>query len=390
MRLNKKGVHPMGNIKQRGEVSLFVVIFATLLITVVTVSFVRIMMQSQQQASANDLSQSAFDSAQAGVEDAKRAILQYQSVCNSGGDCVAAKLVINSPTCNRAVEALDGVSQTDNEIKIQTGATGNALNQAYTCVKINMLTEDYIGELGQDSSKIIPLIGTGNFDSIKLEWFSSDNLQGSGTKVDVPKFAGGVPLLNQSIWTSPTSPNRPSIMRTQLIQFDSSGFSLNDFEGSTGTTSGSNNTLFLYPSDMIVSPSFINDTRKKAKSGPVPVKCVENLDTGGFACSATMSLPAAVNSNDHITYLNLKSIYKKSSYRITLLGGGSTIKFDGVQPSIDSTGRANDMFRRVQSRVEMTDVNFPYPEAEINITGSLCKDFLVTDSADHYSSNCAL
>ena len=100
---------------QRGAVSLFIVVFAALLITIVTVSFVRIMLQDQQQATTTDLSQSAYDSAQAGVEDAKRALLKYQDICNSGGNCLTAANIINSNVCNTAIiETLQDVTLSDN------------------------------------------------------------------------------------------------------------------------------------------------------------------------------------------------------------------------------------------------------------------------------------
>ncbi len=373
------------NKKQSGAVSLFVVIFAALLMTVVTVSFVRIMIQKQQQASSSDLSQSAFDSAQAGVEDAKRALLRYQDICKTGGDCAAAKKQVNSEVCNEAVSELTDVKgnvvPSGNEVIVQNAGTSNALDQAYTCVKITTDTDDIFGYLEQESSEIISLIGVSNFNKVRIEWFSDEDLQGSGEtkKVQIPESVSGSPL--QRDWVSLTQQNRPSIMRAQLIEFNKSGFSLDDFDDND-KVEGSNNTLFLYPSDKIdLTKSFKTDNIRPAAPTNIPTQIYcKDITSGGYSCLANIKLPVTVTDNNHGVFLILKSLYKGTHYRVTLYDNtDKLVKFDGVQPSVDSTGRANDIFRRVQSRLQMMNVDFPYPNAEINIKGNLCKDFMVTN-----------
>ncbi|MCX6728879.1 MAG: hypothetical protein NTV39_03915 [Candidatus Saccharibacteria bacterium] len=393
--------------KQRGAVSLFVVIFAALLITVVTVSFIRIMIQNQQQATANDLSQSAYDSAQAGVEDAKRAILLLQSTCATGtaGDCAAMEAKINSPTCNEAISELTDVNITNNEVKVEVNGDKNNLDQAYTCVKVSMLTNTYVNYLKQDASEIVPLVGTSDFDTIKVEWFDSSDSSSSGSTgsdisdIDVPG-PGSTPLLSQDNWTNTTHNSRPSVMRAQVIQFNKSaatGFSLTDFDD-PNNTNAFNNTLFLYPSTTAGGSTFSDDSRLSAKSfvAPSPKKCVSNLNTNIYACSATLKLQKTVGS-DYAAYLNLKSFYRGSHYRITLYDSnrpvagepGTLVQFDGVQPNVDSTGRANDLFRRVQSKISLKNDNFPFPQGEIDITGNLCKTFFVTnDPGDFKPGSC--
>jgi len=381
----------VNRLKEKGAVSLFVVAFATLLITVITISFVRIMIQDQQQASAADLSQSAYDSAQAGVEDAKRALLRYQSLCNSGdvAGCAMAKENISSSVCNSAVGTLNDINEFSSEVKIKTAEGDDSLDQAYTCVKINLQTNDYLGSLGQDESKMVPLVGSSDFDTIRIEWFSIKDLQTADMAVDVPSYNLGTPLLSQNNWTSGVNQNRPSIMRAQLIQLDDkSGFSLSDFN-SNDDSMGSSRTLFLYPSSIPDNMKYFVDDRRNEPNEPTQVNCKSSLTGGGYACSATIKLPNIITDDEYKAYLNLTSLYKATSYRILLLDSDSkVVSFNAVQPEIDSTGRTSNLFRRVKSRVELTDVNFPYPEVEINIKDNFCKNFRITNNPADYVSNC--
>jgi len=369
--------------KQRGAVSLFVVVFAALLITIVTVSFVRIMIQDQQQASTTDLSQSAYDSAQAGTEDAKRALLKYQNICNSGGDCLTAANTINSNVCNKAIGTLKDVTLSNNEVKVQTGINSSnqtALDQAYTCVKITLNTDDYLGTLKANESNIVPLSSTGSFDTVQIQWFSTKDASGT---INLQND-GKVPLLKQWGGLNP----RPPIIRAQFIQFSGSGFTLDNFD--TSVADNGANTLFLYPSTVGSTTGLqLSTDIRKTTGAPRLVVCSNPIGNNVYSCLVKIRLPKLITGADHTLFLHLSSLYNKTDYRITLYDSANpalTVPFNAVQPQIDSTGRANDLFRRVQTRVELTDVNFPYPEAAVDITGSFCKGFSITDNLNDYNA----
>jgi Tfp pilus assembly protein PilX len=83
--------------QQSGFVAILTVIFFTLLMSVISVGFLRLMVQEQQQALQDDLSKSAYQSAQAGTEDAKRAMLYCDSL--SGLAKAACDTALYHPTC---------------------------------------------------------------------------------------------------------------------------------------------------------------------------------------------------------------------------------------------------------------------------------------------------
>ena len=115
------------NSNQRGAVSLFVVIFSALLITIVTVGFIQVMLRNQQAATTADLSRSAYDSALGGVEDAKRAIVL----------AAANGTLAKSTECNSVATILGRDPNTKTETVIKQDEKDATLSQAYTCETID-------------------------------------------------------------------------------------------------------------------------------------------------------------------------------------------------------------------------------------------------------------
>ena len=367
--------------RQQGAVALFVVVFATLLMIIITLSFIQLMIKDQRQATASDLSQSAYDSAKSGVEDAKRLLLLDQS-CRNGTapaavNCTAVTNAINAGQCN-TIAAYFG-NPNDKETVIQQNQGDAALQQSYTCVKIIPNTDDYTAVLKLNESNIVPLKGVGEFNSVRISWFTHEDVAaaGAGQTVRFPSSGPNVSLPQTPQWDA----DMPSLLRAQLLQVGPN-FKLSDFNDAQPGNKSNNNTLFLYPSASGVNTlDFALDMpRRSASAAPQQVRCNPSFVTSEYACSVTLNLPVPLTGNEaqRNAFLHLGALYNGARYKVELLNNGSVVAFDHVQPKVDSTGRANDMFRRVESRVEFK-TDFAYPQAAVDLEGDLCKNFVVTD-----------
>ena len=200
------------------------------------VSFLRIMLRDQEQASKLDLSQSAYDSAQAGVEDAKRFLHRYQQECGSGtnlttNDCKNMATAMNADsTTDCYVLAAAGIGKKGSETQVQTTTGGNGtsndatLNQAYTCVKIQKNTPDFLGKIEEGQSTIVPLKGSREFSQVRISWHSQKDLTDKNSNVTLDEIntpmTSGVDnslLLSREQWTQRT--NSPAILKTQFFGY---------------------------------------------------------------------------------------------------------------------------------------------------------------------------
>lgn len=377
---------------ERGGVSIFIVVFTALLVAVVSTSFTQVMLRNQRQANNNDLSQSAYDSALAGVEDAKRALVRLKQ-CNLAADTSSEcnklrnALADNKKSCRMLEDA--GVVTFDDQKEVPVGDA--SMNQAYTCVITQVATPSYEGKLEKDESVLIPLDATGAayVSTVKLSWFTEKDRPNGVDELPQPAtIPTTFPTLPASAAWNPTS---PPIMRSQLIQYKAGSIDLEEFD-KAGTPNAS--TLFLYPSIGGGNQDFSSDGRRAedSRNRPADVECTDAPDER-YACSTQLTLPYPEGCNDDScvkrAFLQLTSLYNKANYKVELCGDAgcspaNVLDFDNVQPRVDSTGRASDLFRRVEARVALDSYPEPYPGAALQVSGDLCKNFFVTGNAKDY------
>jgi Tfp pilus assembly protein PilX len=384
--------------KQSGVASIFIVIFFTLLISLIVLSFVQIVNQDQRQSVNADLSSSAYDSAQAGVEDAKRGLEQYRKNClkttTPDGDCVSKYTstdpttpgALSGQTCttfqNRLGSSSDlglDVDSTSKEVRVTTDTTNDrALNQAYTCLKVSLQTNDYKRTLDNGNTVLFPLKAvSGNPTTIQLNWFEKSQWYdpGTGADLDLPNAVSGNDFdLPKTTGTTGWGSNKPPVMRAQIIAVPRSNINTDEIDNNS-------RAVFLYPSTAgsnDVNMSNADALRRTIKDSPVAVKC---NNTDAYACS--VALTNFSFGADYDYYLRLMPTYNGVKLQVKMLEGSTPLKFDGVEPEIDSTGRANDVFRRVITRVA-----FDGDQNGIDITQGLCKNFRLADGDEYYAFDC--
>ena len=397
--------HATNNFK-RGAASLYIVIFTALLLGLIVLSFTRIMVSDARQTSNQDLSQSAYDSALAGVEDAKVALLKYH-------DCISQENNSRTAECQKIIDNMQkGIAdkscdvvqkvlgRTVDEAKgviiqeKQSGSDNSAsLEQAYTCVTLAEKLADYRSFLNAENRvRVVPLRTAGSGHGIddiryvKFSWYSAENYNDNNRATNFPSDGGyfAMPAQNAHI--------KPPIVSVQLIQTGST-FALSELSASGSNTGTDRATMLFYPTTAgsdgggtVSSQRLIDSNSKAFKNEPFKVNC--NPNNGAFLCNVFIEIPPTFNKTDRnegTSYIVATLPYGEPSTDFSVMlctgtgsctddgtgtnPGGNVIEFTAVQTKVDSTGRANDLFRRVETRVELVDTYFPYPEFAIQMTG---------------------
>ena len=388
---------------KKGGVSIFIVIVVGVLVSIMSASFLRLMFRDQEQASKLDLSQSAYDSAQAGVEDAKRFLRIFRAACGPSGtgifegvthNCNAMRGAIQNESCYTLATA--GIGNPNGETIIQTtsgagGASNDAsLNQAYTCVKLRMNTADFLGRTNDGSPSVINLKGTAAFDRVRIRWHSRENMtNGNNIALDSLSNPSVRPRIDSRNWRNQ---NRPAILKAQFYGYiPGVGGSSSIMDTPYPDDGNGASEILFYPTNNTSALSSNvsnmpmvrrNESSSQATTDYTFTRCSDRMDanSNAYACETTVNIGRSVDPRD-VLYLRLTPLMNDSNFRVELLNGNTVVDFAGVQPRVDSTGRANTQLRRVESRIGFNDTSFPVPlfsaQTESN-EEPICKEFSVT------------
>lgn len=396
--------HMQNSQKQSGFVAILTVIFFTLLMSVIAVGFLRLTVQERSQTLQDDLSKGAYQSAQAGVEDAKRAILYCSSLTGvAKTSCEASLYQTTCPGFNKDPDGVAPYTNYFNAIGIPastSGAEGTQIGdattrQGYSCVIVTRNTESLKGQLTtntESDTTLLELRAIGSYTRIRIKWHlpGSDGtpfIPAAGTFVNATTTAGN-PRLPHWPADSTTGTSAPAMLRIRTMAPQVFPFTVNDIRAGN---------FFVYPAASSMAP-FGASTYKildNYATQRYESKCVadETTNYDGYACAVDIEFmnaagtAAAVASGNR--YIVLQAMYRSTNYEITAYNGASTtpVLFDGVQPTIDSTGYTNGVYRRVKVGVRLGSESLA-TNAALDAGLGVCKDFRVGGVADSWLNNC--
>lgn len=396
---------------RQGAASFYIVAISTLILVIIGASFAAVIISEVTRTSNDDLAQSAYDSALAGIEDGKLAYYNYQKCKDNIADPDSTRLGDGAVTCTEMVNWVEGQGGPGDDYNdcdivanslgrnIETGSNGESLGvlvqegqqeasgelmdnmqQYYTCVKIQSQTQDVLGMLNENRQEHAVRIRfrkdeahpdpINDAEYVRLSWHSlEDGANGDGDR--------GLSFMTAGAGGGIFEPEgkKPAVVSLAMVQtgwqFDMSSF---DVSQGNQTNRG---TLYFVPQlsldlnagNTVIDgdssyAAFTKSNDKQIKNEPYLVDC--NTAQSDYACVATAKIPDPIGgdrSEDTFVFsVALPYGGPQTHFRLEFLDQNmQPLTLDGVQISIDSTGRANDLFRRVETRMEPADAAYRYP-----------------------------
>lgn len=333
--------------KQKGMVSILVTMLLMIVISLIVLGFAQLSRRNTRQATDRQLSTQAFYAAETGINDAANLIKSALA----SGTAIPAK-----PDCtNGSGPAVAFYSTLSPDLDA-------ANNVSYSCLMVNPAPSDLLYDDVPATSTIVPVISStgANISSIRLTVISKDDI--TNPAAGCPNTATTLPTT--STWTA-------SNCGFGVLRFD-----LLPTNGPLNMTTAQDRTMtsFLVPMrtggvSSIAYPAASPQSRTNTNNR-VAMAC------GGTTCTMNIT---ALTTNQY--YLRVTSLYKNVKLVVTARNSaGTQLALRDAQAIVDSTGKAQDVLRRVQVRIPLTAATHNLAsDYAIQTTDSICKRFATLD-----------
>ncbi len=320
---------------QLGLVSIMVTMIMMLVISLIVLGFAQVTRHNQAQSLDSQLSSQAYYAAESGVNDA---IAKLHDPAN-------ANATFNNTNCTGA----------GSFIGTQSLNSTLSSNVSYSCLLVNNTPSSLVWQsITNGRAVAAPLNTNAPLSSLKLTW------NASGTQTNAASCSTGTQQLPPSSGAGAWGCSY-GLLRLDLMQDPGVG----------NTVAAANNTLTFY-----LKPA--SSTTTQTVSSFSLANRAYLVNTGCVAatakCTATINLPA---SGTPTYYARISAVYNDLK-NVTLTGtAGGPATFRGAEAIVDATGKAQDVLRRIQVYVPLSNGG-SQAAAAVQTSGSICKLIIVT------------
>lgn len=319
----KSTIKPSVIRDQSGVVSLFVSMIIMIIMSIVVIGFSQISRREVRSALDRELSAQAFYAAESGINDAYS--IANAAVGTQSGPASALGSCNNPSYVNANSNVINYASQT-----------------SYTCLLVDVQPSYLTFQSAAGQPSVADLVAAGtpapNFNTLNIEW---ENDGSDGTSVDnvgsgcSSRYA--VPVNTNSFlpstdW-SPATTTCPPVLQIDIVPVSWAGGGEKE-----STLAGAVKTFFLKPTNGGGTDKWNNIKNGQVEAASCNTTC--NFNLKGMAASGRY--------NEY--FIKMMSIYGQPP-AITLSGTdttNSTILFKNSQLQIDSTGKSEDVLRRIK------------------------------------------
>ncbi len=324
-----------------GFISIFTALMLMGILALLVAGYAFTSRQAQRRTLDDQLSTQAFYAAESGVNEAIEVLRDPNNTITTKDECDGGPFSYD---------------------------VDSSANLTYTCLLIETDVQDYVNDnvpvAGLGEAAVVPIEASAAPLYLDVEW---DSTLGSNVGVNPNSYTSGSPTLTPDT----TWGDGIGMVRLDLIPTDA----VTD-RGSIVTNSY---TQFLYPSAdaSFTEPADYGILNTATYQGGTAVsRCTTTLPAPEYRCSVRLRIMnlggAPVTRTSY--YLRLQSYYNAVKVRVTpRTSANATVTLANLQAIIDSTGRAGDVFRRIQVRVPITNILGLHTPYALTTTDSICK-----------------